>query len=39
MTDIITKYFHGMNELQIKQFEALGVMYPMWNARINVISR
>lgn len=39
MTDIITKYFPDLNELQVKQFEALGVMYPMWNARINVISR
>lgn len=39
MTQVILKYFHELNELQIKQFEALGVLYPDWNAKINVISR
>ncbi|MDE6086425.1 MAG: 16S rRNA (guanine(527)-N(7))-methyltransferase RsmG [Muribaculaceae bacterium] len=37
--DEIKKYFPGLNELQIKQFEALGVLYPDWNEKINVISR
>ncbi len=39
MIDIITKYFPDLNELQKQQFEALGVLYPDWNAKINVISR
>lgn len=37
--DEIKKYFPGLNELQLQQFEALGVLYPDWNAKINVISR
>lgn len=39
MIETITKYFPHLNELQVKQFEALGVLYPDWNAKINVISR
>lgn len=39
MIENITKYFHNLNELQLKQFEALGILYPEWNAKINVISR
>lgn len=37
--EVINKYFPGLNELQQKQFEALGILYPDWNAKINVISR
>ncbi len=37
--DVIKKYFPELNELQYKQFEALGILYPDWNAKINVISR
>jgi 16S rRNA (guanine527-N7)-methyltransferase len=36
--DIITKYFN-LTDLQRKQFELLGVLYPEWNEKINVISR
>ena len=39
MIDTITRYFPHLNELQTAQFEALGVLYPDWNAKINVISR
>lgn len=39
MTEIIQRYFPHLNELQLKQFEALGVLYPYWNDKINVISR
>lgn len=39
MIETITQYFPDLNELQLKQFEALGVLYPDWNAKINVISR
>lgn len=39
MLDIVANYFQELNELQYKQFEALGVLYPDWNAKINVISR
>ncbi len=37
--DIITKYFSGLSETQLRQFSALGDLYAEWNARINVISR
>lgn len=37
-TDIISKYFR-LTELQIRQFEQLGTLYPEWNSKINVISR
>ena len=37
--DAIKKYFPHLNVLQEKQFEALGVLYPDWNNKINVISR
>lgn len=36
---IISKYFPNLNERQIEQFNALGNLYPEWNAKINVISR
>ena len=39
MTDTLLKYFPDLNDLQRQQFEALAVLYPEWNARINVISR
>ena len=38
-TDIITKYFKGLTDVQITQFEQLGELYPEWNEKINVISR
>lgn len=37
--DIIKKYFKGLTDTQIRQFEQLGVLYPEWNEKINVISR
>lgn len=37
--NVITKYFHGLSETQISQFEQLGELYPEWNEKINVISR
>ncbi len=36
---IIRKYYPNLNELQIKQFEALYDLYTDWNSKINVISR
>lgn len=36
--EILKKYFH-LTESQEQQFAALGVLYPEWNAKINVISR
>ena len=38
-SSIISRYFPGLTELQRIQFEALGVLYPDWNEKINVISR
>lgn len=38
-SSIISRYFPGLTELQRVQFEALGVLYPDWNEKINVISR
>ena len=37
--DEILKQFPELTATQIKQFEQLGVLYPEWNAKINVISR
>ncbi|MCD8072696.1 MAG: 16S rRNA (guanine(527)-N(7))-methyltransferase RsmG [Alistipes sp.] len=37
--EIIYNYFPGLDPLQKERFEALGSLYPQWNARINVISR
>lgn len=39
MIETITKYFHSLSDIQIKQFAALGDLYPEWNSKINVISR
>lgn len=38
MTDLIRKYF-PLTPTQEQQFAALGVLYPEWNQKINVISR
>ncbi|HIR38169.1 MAG TPA: 16S rRNA (guanine(527)-N(7))-methyltransferase RsmG [Candidatus Limisoma gallistercoris] len=37
--DEILKYFKNLSPEQIRQFEELGILYPDWNAKINVISR
>lgn len=37
--DIIRKYFSGLEEQQIRQFEMLQKLYEEWNAQINVVSR
>ena len=39
MNNSILKYFPDLSATQISQFEAMGVLYPEWNAKINVISR
>lgn len=39
MNSSILKYFPDLTATQISQFEAMGVLYPEWNAKINVISR
>jgi len=36
--NLLTKYFR-LTDTQEQQFAALGVLYPEWNAKINVISR
>lgn len=35
----LLKYFPELTETQIEQFKVLGLIYPEWNAKINVISR
>jgi len=37
--ELIHSYFPNLTDNQADQFRALGVLYPEWNARINVISR
>lgn len=37
--NLLLKYFPGLTEGQIRQFEALYALYTEWNAKINVISR
>jgi len=39
MIETLLKYYPDLNELQRQQFEALKILYPEWNAKINVISR
>lgn len=39
MIDHIKKYFTGLTEKQIAQFETMMSLYPEWNDKINVISR
>lgn len=36
---IIAKYFPNLSDKQKSQFAALGLLYPEWNEKINVISR
>lgn len=38
-SDIIIKYFPGLTDGQIAQYERIGQLYPEWNDKINVISR
>ncbi len=35
----ITRYFSGLSDIQLNQFEQLESLYKHWNAQINVISR
>lgn len=37
--EIITRYFPGLSEKQLQQFEALGPLYHDWNTKVNLISR
>ncbi len=37
--EIIKKYFPNLTDTQEQQLAALGVLYPEWNSKINVISR
>lgn len=37
--EYIKKYFPQLTETQEQQFAALGVLYPEWNSKINLISR
>ena len=37
--EVITKYFSGFTEHQLRQLDALLPLYKEWNAQINVISR
>lgn len=37
--EVIKKYFPKLSEKQLVQFEQLGMLYPDWNDKINVISR
>lgn len=39
MIEVIEKYFHNISEEQKTQLEHLSILYPEWNAKINVISR
>jgi len=39
MDSLITTYFPSITSLQIQRFNSLGILYPEWNAKINVISR
>ncbi|MDE5646382.1 MAG: 16S rRNA (guanine(527)-N(7))-methyltransferase RsmG [Muribaculaceae bacterium] len=39
MIEVLEKYFPYMTAEQKQQFEKLGILYPEWNAKINVISR
>lgn len=37
--DHLIKYFPNLSNTQVAQFQQLGVLYPSWNEKINVISR
>lgn len=39
MMEVILKYFKNLTTKQQEQYAALGVLYPEWNEKINVISR
>jgi len=39
MPELIARYFPDLTLKQQKQLDELGILYPEWNARINVISR
>lgn len=39
MIEHILKYFPGLGEIQVRQFETMMREYPEWNTKINVISR
>ena len=38
-SELITRYFPDLSDRQKEQFEQLGELYNVWNARINVVSR
>lgn len=38
-SELLLKYFPTLTERQIEQFIAMGELYPVWNEKINVISR
>ncbi len=38
-SELIHRYFPGLNEVQKKQFDQLYELYVHWNAQINVVSR
>lgn len=37
--DHLIKYFPNLSNTQVAQFQQVGVLYPSWNEKINVISR
>lgn len=37
--DHLIKYFPNLSNTQVAQFQQLGILYPSWNEKINVISR
>lgn len=39
MNQTILKYFPTLTDRQVSQFEQIGLLYPEWNGKINVISR
>ena len=39
MADIIERYFPDLSPIQKEQFDRMLLLYPEWNAKINVISR
>lgn len=38
-TELVFKYFPGLNEQQKERFRLLGDLYGLWNSRINLVSR
>lgn len=39
MAEVIERYFQNLSDNQKRQFDELGLLYPDWNSKINVISR